>query len=38
MPHVKATKDGGAFPSFYGEVEGVFRAKGEILPGIKNKS
>jgi hypothetical protein len=38
MPHVKAAKDGGALPNFYGEIKGIFWAKGEILPGIKDKS
>jgi hypothetical protein len=38
MPHVKTTKDRGAVSNFYGEIEGVFGTKGEILPGIKNKS
>jgi len=38
MPHVKAAKDGGTLPNFYREIEGIFWARGEILPGIKDKS
>jgi hypothetical protein len=38
MPYVKAAKDGGALPNFHGEIKGIFLAKGEILPGIKDKS
>ena len=37
LAHVKATRDGYAVRDPYGEVEGISRAWGEILTGIKDK-
>jgi hypothetical protein len=37
MTRVKAARDGNAVPHHYGEIEGISRAWGKILPGVKNK-
>jgi hypothetical protein len=37
VPNIKAAEDGNIIPNFYGEIESISRAWGEILPRIKNK-
>jgi hypothetical protein len=38
MPHVKTAKDGSTLPDLDRKIKTIFRAKGEILPGIKNET
>jgi hypothetical protein len=37
MARVKAAEDGNIVPNRHREVEGIFRAGGKILPGIKDE-
>jgi hypothetical protein len=38
MAQIKAAEDGNIVPDLDGQIEGISRTWGEILPGIENKS